>query len=395
MPKVHSNGPLSNRRADFDNVPASRRSHGAAPGSRSNEATPAHFERAPAMAPLPDVEALLKKYLKKNAPENVGRPLERVMVATANIDKFLTPGADAADIAEGLVKNDARTPLFRLEALLRLYEDKFGKDAEKALDKVKALEDQLGAVGLANDLLDLAKEHSFPKSAVEHLEARVEEQMGLLTEVVADDWVGKKKGRAPAIADIVEAFAEEEWDSYEDDRAYLCEQFDAHLEEIQNEPLDMNDLQGGVHELRRQLRWMPLFMLATDGAVQLDDQKNPVRELIPLLSDDAVNGPFTRMPAPSREARPIVLSRSLFLANSKAIGDIGDLKDTGEYVEFLGDVLHEVGDAPTLEAARAKAQKLLGRGDAGDVARKAGEIYDNMNRIGLLDATRRDIQNQM
>lgn len=362
---------------------------------QSAQAPVATFEPAKHGAPLPEAVALVAKYAP-NEKVKIGRPFERLLQASSVVDQRLTLGTKPAGLAEDMVKNDLRTPLFRMEALLRLYEPKFGKPATRALEKVKALEDQLGAVGLANDLLKLAKDKGFSPRVVAALEKRVGDQMKVLKGLVEKEWTPDPKdhGRVPALKTVVKGLSGEKFGSYEDDRSYLLEQMREHVKGIEEKELDFTNLQEGVHELRRQLRWLPLFMIATDGAVQLDDARNPIPSLMPLLDDPALNGGFSRMPPPTREARPITLSRSLFLANSKAIADIGSFKDAGEYVEFLGEVVHQVGEAKSLEAGKAQAQKLLGGLDASTVTQRTTDLYKDMNEMDLLGTMRRDMKSE-
>jgi hypothetical protein len=75
-------------------------------------------------------------------------------------------------------------------------------------------------------------------------------------------------------------------------------------------------LQGnhGLHELRRQLRWLPIFAVSLDGLVITSDEHNPVKEYRALASSAVAESPYARLPEPIREDRPIAISRSLFLA---------------------------------------------------------------------------------
>src|SRR6185503_20343817 len=43
-------------------------------------------------------------------------------------------------------------------------------------------------------------------------------------------------------------------------------------DDVSKGKLDMHDLENGVHELRRKLRWIPITMIALDGLVGLDEK---------------------------------------------------------------------------------------------------------------------------
>jgi hypothetical protein len=64
------------------------------------------------------------------------------------------------------------------------------------------------------------------------------------------------------------------------------------------------------------------------------------------LTSEVANRPFARLPEPIREDTPIAISRSLFLATTLLISQLGELKEEGEDLEGLRDAECPMTAAP-------------------------------------------------
>ena len=144
------------------------------------------------------------------------------------------------------------------------------------------------------------------------------------------------------------------------------------LDDIDDTDYDMFDLQGqdGLHDFRRDLRWLPIFAEALDGLFVLDKGHNPVKEYEKLLISDPADPDFVsdlstskyvRLPDAELEDKPVKMSLSLYTANMKGVLDFGKLKDRGEAIENIAHALVHGGDAEDLEEALPVAMDLLGK----------------------------------
>jgi hypothetical protein len=245
------------------------------------------------------------------------------------------------DVAQ-LLAVDARAHVFMIQALLRLYEDcGKAKDVEKRLKQVKELEDALGAVTYANDM-QAAGAKADPKKATQ-----------ALLDVLHDGWLTGKRARQ-----LTELFSSMDvLHDVDKDRAFVKTALAALAKKIEKADLDMNDLEEGIHELRRKLRWLPITMMALDGLVVLDPSRDPLPELAALKQLPIATSRFGMLPKP--EANGILLPQSLFLELSRVIAALGDIKDRGQKGEAKGEpdpTVHK--DAHALDAA-LKKQGLL------------------------------------
>jgi len=336
---------------------------------------------------LPEVRGLILKY-KPSRGSEVSRPAERVLKTVAAIDALLAKSSDPKELAKLMVENDLRTPLFRLEGLLRLYEPKFGHRFEKRLDKVKDLEDQLGAVGFARDALAVAEKAKLPAPALELLRDALSEQQQALEELVEKRWLPDpgKRGQVDEIDQLVGTLMDAEFGSHAADQKYLRSELASRMQKIVDTKYDFTELQLGVHELRRDLRWLPIYMHSLDGAVQLSEEKNPVPALKKLLATPEANGKFLQTGPADREPSQIVLSKSLLIAHCNQIAALGSFKDNGEYFHALTEALVESKAVKSHEKAEAMVAAALGKNETSSFLEKSRESYEGYVKSGALPA---------
>jgi len=157
------------------------------------------------------------------------------------------------------------------------------------------------------------------------------------------------------------------------------------LEKIATTPFDMHNLQGGLHELRRNLRWFPIYTESLNGLVQLDPTKNPVKAYEPLLNVTLATSKYVDLPDDSREAGAIRISKSLYVALMQLTLDLGGLKDAGEPVEALAHAFLALNKAKTLPEAEKMAEKLTGPRLMNDVHTNADKVYAEMKKNKLVE----------
>jgi len=341
----------------------------------------------------PEILALISKY-EPDLKTPVGRPFERVLEFINVIEKVIMQESNLDKRVDLMVTRDVRRQVFLLEGLMKVYKDKFGKAAEKALDRVKGLEDKLGAMSLSNQLLTLATDKGAPPAVIAELKKEQSQVRSELKTLVAEDWspVADKRDQIPALNKMIKGLSEEKWGGYENDQQYFKAQLADHLKDLEETPYDMDVLQEGIHELRRQLRWTTVFVEASGGMIQLDAASNPLPQFKNLLQDPLATSKYVTLPSAEREQSPVMLSKSLYLANMQAVLDLGAIKDQGEHVEFLSEAYVKAGAASSPEEAQKQVLKLLGRTDAHDVHVNAKKIYSKINDSGLLPALRKQLE---
>ena len=281
--------------------------------------------------PRAEVASLLSTY---GAPR-LGRPAERVARWGAQVHDRMNAaatagGGDVSKTVDVMLEKDIRRQVFLLEGGLKFYKKAY-PSLEPLLVQAKALEDQLGLVKGTSSMHALAVEKGAPKAVIDVLAHHANTARAALETLVKNEWMPGKDGKIPAIATLVETFAATPWMSYDDDKKFVHKEFGRRLKGIEKVPYDMKQLQGdvGVHELRRNLRWVPIYAEALDGLVQTDPDRNPVKAYKPMLKEEIAESKFMRLPDAEYESKPIGVSKSLYAANMQLVLDFGDLKDRG------------------------------------------------------------------
>lgn len=255
-----------------------------------------------------------------------------------------------------------RNDLFRLESLARIYEDYPGapKKVFTALDKdVKELEGALGKYGEAFDQVGLAKAVKAPPELIEKLEVRLEKKTKALAEDLEHEgWFKRKKN---PLRDIRDTLSKVKWLSYEEDRNFVLSATASEAKKVQkaidNDDYDVNELQTGVHELRRNIRWISQYSSALNGLVLLDDKSCPIEAYRALTTTPWGNLKYVP-DGPERDIHPCRIPKCLFVGLSRQIELLGDVKDLGEWQEFLAERLENEEQAWDLMKTHKLWKKL-------------------------------------
>jgi len=333
----------------------------------------------------------------------LGRPRERFMTWAAAIEKKLALGTDVSSTTDAVIDKDIRRQVFLLEGILKLYKNEYPALEPHRL-AVKKFEDTIGAHTAALSTLEHAKGIAeFPKSALKILQKDVDQTRKALSEEIGANWMPQQKGQIPAFAALFDALESLDFATPKQDRAFVRKEIARRIKKADKIDYNMYDLQGaeGLHDFRRDVRWIPIFVESLDGLVQLSERRNPIDEYANLLVtdpthedfvSDLADSKFVRLPKPDLDSKTVTISKSLYTANMKAVLDFGALKDRGEEIENLGHALEKAGLAPDLDAAIVMSTKLLGKSDDAftGIGDEADVMYQEIVNNGLLKALRKE-----
>lgn len=339
---------------------------------------------------LPEVAALLKQY-RVDGP--VDRPVERVLVHAAKIDAVLRSEPDADKLVDLIMSKDLRRQVFLLEGISKLYTNIHGKPAERVYLGAKALEDRIGHYSMTRSNLATAEKVGADPKAIAVLKADMDASRAALKALVTSEWMPDAKGRLPGMRDIVEDWGEAKWGSAEKDLKAVKGELARRLEKIETTPFDMNELEDGIHELRRQLRWFPIYAESLNGLFQLDDTTNPVKAYEPMLQHPIASSKYVNLPSADREKDPIAIPKSVYCALMQLTLDLGSLKDAGEPIHFIRDAYVRAGIGDAASAAQTVAKLFVGTADEHEIHAGAHTLYDDMKRNGLVRELRHAVEN--
>jgi hypothetical protein len=259
------------------------------------------------------------------------------------LETKITSAAKQRNPALYLYQNDARTPLFMLEALSKLYSDVHNKKKfSKLKEHFKILEDAIGAIDYYDSIAkNLATNKKVPVKVIEYLQAQTREKVQYLNEVLIENkWTVTGNER---IAKIRKKLGEADWLKEEDEIKELNNYYGKAIYDIiaftQSTQYHFDNMELDVHELRRKLRWLSIYAQALQGCVQLYDSGNNIVHLKKYLTKPIVTSPFNKMPEAGDCQYFLMLDKNYFLSLSWMIAELGKLKDDGLQIVAMKEAL--------------------------------------------------------
>ncbi len=295
------------------------------------------------------------------------------------LQALLDKAARQKNPALWLYQNNARTTMFMLEALAKMYaglhnRKKFGKLKEH----FKLLEDALGQI----DYYDaFAKEFTgnkkIPGAVVAYLQAQTREKIQSLNEILTEKgWLGSEKTR---IEKIRKKLKKADWlnekEEVESIHTFYINSINSILEFINETDFHFENVEKDLHEVRRMIRWLSIYPQAVKGCIQLGQSKKRISYLNKYLTKEITGSPYNIMPDAGGNKYFLLLDKNRFYALSWTISELGKLKDNGLRVEVIKESILEttaVKEKDTL----SKAQQISGPGQltVQQVLDKAEEI---------------------
>jgi polyhydroxyalkanoate synthesis regulator phasin len=305
--------------------------------------------------------------------------LARFTFYIGQIDKLLEKASVQNDPASWLYANNARTPFFMLEGLAKLYSGihntkKFGKVKKQ----FKRVEDGLGQIDYYNWLsaaLDGKKQ--ITAACIEYIKMQSEQKAAQLNDMLLDKgWLSDDDQRIKKITNRLE---EIDWMNPDEEVAAISAYYKNDVSAITDFVTETNyrfdNVETGVHELRRRLRWLSIYPQALQGIIQYADDTHTAAHLKKYLTPEIVNSPYNKLPAAGSNTSFLYLDKNNFLALSWMIDKLGKLKDEGLLVTGLCQAIEQTTGCSDDEAL-AEAYIQLGRQQ-----RKMREILDEAETV--------------
>jgi hypothetical protein len=243
-----------------------------------------------------------------------------------------------------LYAKDGRTPMFQLQGLARL-EKKMGRNSKVAdewLAHAKELEDALGKYDYWVSMLENNRLWRFTAPIEQHFRAQVAYSLGVLEErLMKLGWVERDLQGTRKADDGMRWFhktlKKADWRNPSKERKKLLAMFrdeamEVHDKVIKGE-LDLDHVELGIHEFRRNTRWLGIYASALLGKVRLD-KKNPKGRLGHYITPERVAFKHNQLPDHPVED-PVLFLPGAFYAMSELIAGIGDIKDPGLATEEM------------------------------------------------------------
>jgi hypothetical protein len=248
-------------------------------------------------------------------------------------------------IGHNLYEVGARTPLFQLQGLARI-EKKVGKNkdaAEQWLLQLKDLEDGIGKYDYWRVMMANNKRWKFPKEIQNYFEFQAAYELGVLEERLSKyGWIEKDytgvKLAGIGYNKLAKSFKKGDWYSSEKEKRKLAslfmnESIEIH-DKIDKKELDLNNVELGIHEFRRNVRWIGIYSSALLGKARIEKYhySQPLKKFV---SSEKEKISFNKLPINAKQKDPLYILPGAFYAMSDLIFKIGEIKDLGLATEEM------------------------------------------------------------
>ena len=238
-----------------------------------------------------------------------------------------------------LYEKNARTPLFQLQGLARI-DSKISRHKDLGaewLDQFKKIEDALGKYDYWVAMIQNNVKWKFPAEINAYFEQQANYNLGVLEHLLAEfGWMTKEVNdytySESALNKFDKSSKNAKWYKSNKERIKLLKFFRDELleinEKIETKELDLNELELGIHELRRKLRWIGIYSSALNGKIALGKpSKNDA--LSQYVTKENIAVKFNQLPINANEKEIVYFLPGGFYAMSELIKNIGDIKDQG------------------------------------------------------------------
>ncbi len=262
-----------------------------------------------------------------------------------------------------LSTNDARTPLFMLEALARLYSSLHNKKKFTRLkDQFKLLEDGLGQVDYYASYAKSFLQHpTVPVHLREYMQGQAREKLQHVNDLLATkSWVGEAPQRFKKIR---KSLGKVDWLKPQAEAKSIREFYKNEISSIKKFVKEaggpFTEMEEQVHELRRDLRWLSIYPQALQGLIQLADsgRQDPATEK--YLLPEIVQSKFNVMPDAGSNNWFVLLEKNHFYALSWMIAETGKIKDEGLQIFAVAEALMQT-ESLSHDVAYNRSFEILG-----------------------------------
>lgn len=263
-----------------------------------------------------------------------------------------------------LYQNNARTPLFMLEALAKLYAGIHNKKKfSKLKERFKQLEDAIGAIDYYDSYAkELAVNKKIPKAVSAYLQAQSREKIQSLNEILKEKkWLGEGNIR---MGKIRKQLSKADWLAEKKDmesiHSYYIAAINKILEFINEKDFHFTNVEDDVHEFRRKIRWLSIYPQALRGGIQLSVSKTAMpKYLSKYLTKEITGSKYNVMPDAGTNKYFLLLEKNRFYALSWMIAELGNLKDNGLKVEAIKEAILQTSETNE-KSVLIQAYKLAG-----------------------------------
>ena len=242
--------------------------------------------------------------------------------------------------------HDCRTPLFKIQALARLI-DRGKKKNIRAISAIlsitKTVEDMIGQFDFASSILQGNEKWNFPDKVKNDIFIQYGFALGTLEECLLQlGWITRGKNVIQfddfGFEYLKGALKEISFPSSKKEKKHIlgffkniCLDLD---EDIRAKKIDLTHIEDGIHEFRRDIRWLSIYASALRGKVILSNnpETDPFQEFI---TEENIDSKYNTLMINEDEKNIITFQQGGFYALGSLISSLGIIKDKGLITEYM------------------------------------------------------------
>ncbi len=318
-----------------------------------------------------------------------------LQIFTKNLDelndklgKFKNLGKD--ETSDQLLVSEARVLFFRMEDQARVYNLASNEDKNpfflNYLNFFKKFENLLGQVDLKASLLQLSKDLKEPKLVSYFSDLKKKSESDLILALAKD--LSLKEIRK----DLVNF---PKWKSPKKDKkihvTYLVKELERLSKDIKKRKFTDSDIEKGLHELRRRIRWIVIHVQNLNGFTQYDHSVSVSSKVNSFLNELTEANPhlteskYLQM-TPSEVSNPLAISFKVHSILCEIVSTIGSAKDNAEKQIYIHEALEELGYSKSAKMnADMKLKALLKTNEDVDHQKLAEFYQERIESAELLE----------
>ena len=242
--------------------------------------------------------------------------------------------------------HDCRTPLFKIQALARLLDRKKKKNV-RAISAIlsisKTIEDVIGQFDFASSILKGNEKWQFPDEVKNQILIQYGFALGTLEECLLQlGWITRGKNVIQyddfGFDYLKSALKEISFPSSKREKKQVLQMFKNICldidEDIREKKIDLTHIEDGIHEFRRDIRWLSIYASALRGKVILSNnpETDPFQHFI---TPGNIDGKYNTLIINEDEKNILTFQQGGFYALGALISDLGNIKDKGLITEYL------------------------------------------------------------
>ncbi len=302
------------------------------------------------------------------------RPFNPYSVYTAKFLHLLDSCRNKRNPAMWLFENDARSTLFMLESISRIWYRAFDDEETKKWHKTfKKLEDLLGEIDYYTSLLkEFSKNKSITNIQTDYFKKKKNKAVEKLNKKLTEKDFFKKFMVGSSKPGVLSFNNKNVLLKLHEEIEKEIVEFFNFFKRFEN---GFTNMESQVHELRRCLRWISIYAQSLGGIIVIKEKKVKYKWEKEFIRENAVNSSYNKIPIKKGLKHYITFDKKAFYALTFVIEELGKIKDKGMAIEALAKAIEktmpyrstsaiklanrELKSDLTVKQLLAKAHKLL------------------------------------